>query len=172
MRVCINLFLSLTVTVFFKLALASEIPKLPTEASGFVKVKEVSNKGFSQIVYARENEAISVIYNFSEGYNFKNVLMSEVKNLQRMQNLVSGDIKYFPPKKLKSMGSHFDAVLFATFSEKEKNRFDITALSNKENELIKIRFTGLNSSNLSDDFHNAMIISEAFLINLIRSTGF
>jgi hypothetical protein len=67
------------------------------------------------------------------------------------------------------MGSHFDAVLFSAFSKKEEKRFDITALSNKDNELIKIRFTGLNSNNHSIDFKKAMIISEAILANLLET---
>ena len=67
------------------------------------------------------------------------------------------------------MGSLFDAVLFSDFSKEGEKRFDITALSNKENELIKIRFTGLKSEDLNRDFKNAMIISEAILTNLLEN---
>lgn len=168
MKKIIKLFSFLLVVVFCQLSFANGSLQLPMQVQGFVKVKEVSNKGFKQIVYARENEALSIIYNFSQAYNFKNVLMSEVKNLQKIKNTTTGNIKYYSATKLKSMGSHFDAVLFSAFSKNQGKRFDITALSNKKNELIKIRFTGINSNDFKLDFQKAMTVSDAVLNNLLK----
>ncbi len=95
--------------------------------------------------------------------------MSEVQNLQKIKNLPSGKIKYFSSNKLKSMGSHFDAVLFTAFPKQGIQRFDITALAKNGKDLIKIRYTGLDSENLQSDFKSAMVISEAFLANLINT---
>ena len=169
MKIINKFFSFLLLVVFSQISYADDSPKFPTQALGFVKVEEVANKGFRQVVYAKENQALSVIYNFSQSFNFKNVLMSEVKNLRKINNQPNGDIKYYSSKKLESMGSSFDAVLFSAFSKEEGKRFDITALSNKENELIKIRFTGLKSNDLNHDFKNAMIISEAMLTNLLQT---
>ena len=70
--------------------------------------------------------------------------MAEIQNLQRIQNNEKSDIKYFPTRKLKSMGSKFDAVLFSTFTRDAAQRFDITALSSSKSELVKIRYTDLS----------------------------
>ena len=169
MKIINKFFSFLLLVVFSQISYAGDSPTLPTNALGFVKVEEVANKGFRQVVYASENQALSVIFNFSRSFNFKNVLMSEVKNLREIHNQPSGDIKYYSSKKLESMGSLFDAVLFSDFSKEGEKRFDVTALSNKENELIKIRFTGLKSEDLNRDFKNAMIISEAILTNLLEN---
>lgn len=168
MKILNKFFSLLLLVVFSQISYAGDSPKLPNQALGFIKVEEVANKGFRHVVYARENQALSIIYNFSQSFNFKNVLMSEIKNLRKINNQPNGDIKYYSSKKLESMGSSFDAVLFSAFSKEEGKRFDITALSNKENELIKIRFTGLKSNDLNDDFKNAMVISEAILADLLK----
>ena len=168
MKILNKFFSFLLLVTFSHISYAGDLPKLPTQASGFIKVEEVVNKGFRHVVYARDNQALSIIYNFSQSFDFKNVLMSEIKNLRNIHNQPNGDIKYYSSKKLESMGSSFDAVLFSAFSKEEGKRFDITALSNKENELIKIRFTGLKSNDLNDDFKNAMVISEAILADLLE----
>ena len=168
MRKFIKLLFFITFTVFYQLSFANDLPELPAQAKDFIKVEDISNSRFRQVVYARENEALSVIYNFSKPYNFKTVLMSEVKNLKKLQNLPSVEIKYYSAKKLKSMGSDFDAVLFSAFSKQVGKRFDITALSYKKRKLIKIRYTGLNSDDFSIGFNKAMIVSEAILSNMLQ----
>ena len=136
-------------------------------AQGFIQVDDIKKNGYRQLVYKKDDSALSVIYKFSQKYDFKSILMAEIQNLQRIQNNEKGDIKYFPTRKLKSMGSKFDAVLFSTFTRDVAQRFDITALSSSKGELVKIRYTDLNSKDIKADFKSAMTISESILENLL-----
>ena len=160
---------------FFAIYLLSSLNYLSAEdnlfslahAQGFIQVDDIKKNGYRQLVYKRDDSALSVIYKFSKKYDFKSILMAEIQNLQRIQNNEKGDIKYFPTRKLKSMGSKFDAVLFSTFTRDATKRFDITALSSSKSELVKIRYTDLNSEDIQTDFKYAMRISEFILEKLL-----
>ena len=65
MNLIAKIFSFLFVVLFSVATNADNVFHLPQNAHGFIQVDDIKKNEYRQIVYAKENKALSIIYNFS-----------------------------------------------------------------------------------------------------------
>jgi hypothetical protein len=130
---------------------------------GFVLVKTIRQKSFTQHVYSRQGEALSVTHTALPDSLAGEIFQTDLKTFSE-EGSASGapQIRVVQPNDLAAMSGVFTHLGFLTYPA-HGSRVEVIGLSSKNGLVVKVRYTNLESADPRRDAAESVAIFRSIL---------